>query len=64
MITSKWRTDKGLSQEEAGKLLGLSKSYISLLERGKRSPSRSVIEKLITIAPKYFSPKDFFGGSK
>lgn len=40
------RLEKGLSQEELSGLAGLDRTYISLLERGKRSPSLITIEKL------------------
>lgn len=38
-----YRDSEGLSQEELARRLGISSNYISMLERGKRSPSRKII---------------------
>jgi transcriptional regulator with XRE-family HTH domain len=38
------RTQRGLSQSELAKIAGISVSYLSLLERGKRDPTFSTIE--------------------
>lgn len=40
------RTKKGLSQEELGFESGYHRTYISLLERGKKSPSLKTIFQL------------------
>jgi transcriptional regulator with XRE-family HTH domain len=40
------RKQKGMRMEELGKLVKVSKSYISLLEAGERQPSRDVVIKL------------------
>jgi transcriptional regulator with XRE-family HTH domain len=40
------RNDKGLSQEELGFESGYHRTYISLLERGKKSPSLKTIFQL------------------
>ena len=40
------RREKGLSQEELGFESGYHRTYISLLERGLRSPSLSTIYRL------------------
>ena len=40
------RQDKGLSQEELGFESGYHRTYISLLERGKKSPSLKTIFQL------------------
>ena len=40
------RKDKGLSQEELGFESGYHRTYISLLERGKKSPSLKTIFQL------------------
>jgi len=37
------RSERGLSQEQLGFESGLHRTYISLLERGKRSPSLNTI---------------------
>lgn len=41
----------GISQEEFGSRLGLDRSYISLLENGKRAIGRNVIQKIKDIMP-------------
>lgn len=41
----------GISQEEFGNRLGLDRSYISLLENGKRAIGRNVIQKIKDIMP-------------
>lgn len=41
----------GMSQREFGKKLGLDRSYISLIEAGKRPVSRSVIQKIKDFMP-------------
>lgn len=38
------RTQRGLSQSELAKTAGISVSYLSLLERGKRDPNFSTVE--------------------
>lgn len=40
------RIQKNLKQKELASLAGISMSYISLLERGKRDPSLSTIQKI------------------
>lgn len=45
----KWRTSQGLNVEEAARFLGISKSYVSMLESGDRKPSR---EKALDIETK------------
>lgn len=40
------REKSNLTQEQAGKLAGLSTRYISLLETGERNPSDKAKEKL------------------
>lgn len=42
-----WRTSQGLTLEQAEPVLGLSVSYISELETGKREFSRNVIQKYV-----------------
>jgi transcriptional regulator with XRE-family HTH domain len=42
------RTNRGLSQEDLAKKVGLSPSYISLIEKGDRDPAVSTVEKLAT----------------
>ena len=36
----------GLSAEELAELVGVSRSYITLLESGKRSPSKTIVAKI------------------
>ncbi len=40
------RTIKGLKQKELALLAGISVSYLSLIERGKRDPSLSTLKKI------------------
>jgi len=42
------RTNRGLSQEELANKIGLSVSYISLIEKGKRDPAMSTVEEIAT----------------
>jgi transcriptional regulator with XRE-family HTH domain len=45
-IVRKCRTEQGLSQESLANLAGLHRTYISMLERGIRNPSLTVILQL------------------
>ncbi len=40
------RSKKGLSQKDLADAVGISVSYVSLLERGQRSPPLETIEKM------------------
>ncbi len=40
------RVQKNMSQSELAKLADISVSYLSLLERGKRDPSFSTVQKI------------------
>lgn len=40
------RTNRGLSQEDLARKVGLSASYISLIEKGERDPAVSTAEKI------------------
>lgn len=40
------RTNRGLSQDELAQKVGLSASYISLIEKGDRDPAMSTVEKI------------------
>lgn len=42
----RYRTDRGLSQEEFADIAGLHRTYISAVERGKRSIALDNIEKI------------------
>ena len=44
-----WRRDKGLSQGQLARLMGVTPIYISLMERGKRNISQLMAEKLTLI---------------
>ena len=52
------RLKKGLTQEELGERTGLSKSYISQLERDHTSPSIETLFSLLEVLGS--SPKEFF----
>ncbi len=40
------RNDKGLTQEQASKVFGITKEYLSMLENGGRNPSDSLKLKM------------------
>ncbi len=42
----RWRTERGLSQEELGFEAELDRTYISGVERGVRNPTVTVLQKL------------------
>lgn len=46
MRLSTLRKEKGLNMEQLAQAVGVSKSFISLLESGGRQPSREVVQKL------------------
>lgn len=41
-----FRKEKNLTQEEVAKLLGITKEYLSMLERGYRNPSDKLKKKM------------------
>lgn len=43
IVLKEYRTEKNLSQEELADKCDLDRTYISLLERGKRKPTLSVV---------------------
>ena len=45
-IVRRRRTEQGISQESLASLAGLHRTYISMLERGIRNPSLTVILQL------------------
>ena len=45
-IVRRRRTERGISQESLANLAGLHRTYISMLERGIRNPSLTVILQL------------------
>ena len=45
-IVRKHRTELGISQEGLASLAGLHRTYVSMLERGIRNPSLTVILRL------------------
>ena len=40
------RENKSLTQEQAAKILDVTKEYLSMLERGKRNPSDKMKERM------------------
>lgn len=40
------RRDKNLTQEQASKILAITKEYLSMLENGDRNPSDNLKEKM------------------
>lgn len=54
LMLKRFRTERGLSQEDLAALSGYSQTYISALERGKKSPTlRNIIHlcKILKICP-------------
>jgi transcriptional regulator with XRE-family HTH domain len=49
LVIKKLRKQKGLSQAELGNRSGLSTTYISQLEGGKKSPTLNSLEKISTV---------------
>lgn len=41
-----FRKEKGLTQEQASKVLSITKEYLSMLENGDRNPSDRLKEKM------------------
>lgn len=48
----KYMDDNLIKQKELAELIGVSKSYISMIIRGERSPNREFIERLVEISKK------------
>jgi len=48
MIREK-RIQKGISQQELCEKAGITQTFLSLLEHGKRSPSREVLKKIANV---------------
>jgi transcriptional regulator with XRE-family HTH domain len=44
MTVKEWRESKGLTQEAVAKKIKRTKGYVSLLERGERTPSFAVLK--------------------
>lgn len=57
-ILQEKRKSKNFSQEKLAKLTGLDRTFISLVENGKRSPSLSTILKISSALG--ISPSDLF----
>ncbi len=55
-VLKKYRLDKGLSQEELAHRCELDRTFISLLERGKRNPTLKTIFSICTTLE--ISPSD------
>ena len=43
------RKEKGLSQEQVAKIVGISRSFYTHIERGKRNPRYETLVKLSTL---------------
>ena len=54
------RRDKNLTQEQASKILAITKEYLSMLENGDRNPSDNLKEKMAKL---YNKPVIAFAGS-
>lgn len=60
IVLKEYRTEKNLSQEELADKCDLDRTYISLLERGKRKPTLSVIFNIcnsLEVKPSVFIAK-------
>ncbi|MFQ9979658.1 MULTISPECIES: helix-turn-helix domain-containing protein [Clostridium] len=60
IVLKEYRTEKNLSQEELADKCDLDRTYISLLERGKRKPTLSVIFNIcnsLKVKPSVFIAK-------
>jgi len=57
-ILQEERKSKNISQEKLSKLTGLDRTFISLIENGKRSPTLTTILKIS--AALEISPSDLF----
>ncbi|MCH8907095.1 MAG: helix-turn-helix domain-containing protein, partial [Candidatus Heimdallarchaeota archaeon] len=49
-VIKEYRIKNGLSQRDLAKFLGCQRSYISLVENGKRNPSKHLMEKFALIS--------------
>jgi HTH-type transcriptional repressor of puuD len=58
----KWRQQRGLSQERLAELVGLSSSFIGMLERGEKTTTLEVVEKLSDALS--IEVRDFFSASE
>lgn len=45
-VVRRWREQAGISQEELATRAGLHRTYISLIERGKRTASIEVVRRV------------------
>lgn len=48
-LLSEWRSSLNLKQEEAAGLLGITASYLSYLENGKKSPGRKIANQIARV---------------
>lgn len=46
VVVRRWREQAGISQEELATRAGLHRTYISLIERGKRTASIEVVRRV------------------
>lgn len=46
-VLREFRLDRGLSQEELGRRAGLSMTYVSLVETGKRNPTVAAVAQIL-----------------
>lgn len=52
----RWRKKKQWTQLQLAEQLGVSESFISMLEAGKRKPAASIIAKLLKLDSKGVQP--------
>lgn len=63
MSIKKFRESKQLTQEKTANILGITKEYLSMIERGDRNPSDALKEKMailynVTITDIFLSLKE------
>lgn len=57
-ILKAWRKAKGFSQHEAAEKLGISRSYLNQIEKGRRAPGKRLVNTLGSLSPvEDLSPK-------
>lgn len=48
LVLAEWRLEKNISQEELAELSEIHRTYLSELESGKRNPTLSIINQVVS----------------